>query len=66
MKRILQIISIIGLILTIVPSYLVFTGVMELGANKTWMFVGTALWFITAPFWMNKKESIIGSTQAHR
>ncbi len=55
MKRVLKILSIIGLIMTIIPAFLVFTGVIDLAANKNWMFAGTVLWFVTAPFWMNKK-----------
>ncbi len=55
MKSLLKIVSIIGLIATIVPSFLVFWGVITLDSNKVLMIIGTLLWFSTAPFWMNKK-----------
>jgi len=56
MKNILVIVSIICLIITLVPSFLVFAGFMTLEMNKTLMLVGTIGWFVTAPSWMNKKE----------
>lgn len=56
MQTILKIISFIGLLLTVVPSFLVFSGAIELSFHKTLMFIGTLLWFLTAPFWMNKED----------
>lgn len=56
MKNILIIISIVSLLMTIVPSFLVFAGMMTSEMNKTLMLIGTLGWFITAPSWMNKKE----------
>jgi hypothetical protein len=56
MKNLLVVISILSLVITIVPSFLVFAGVMTLEMNKTLMLVGTTGWFVTAPSWMNKKE----------
>ena len=56
MKNLLVIISILSLVITIVPSFLVFAGMMTLEMNKTLMLVGTIGWFVTAPSWMNKKE----------
>lgn len=56
MQSILKIISYIGLLLTVVPAFLVFSGVIELSFHKTLMFIGTLLWFITAPFWMNRQK----------
>lgn len=56
MQFILRIISYIGLLLTVVPAFLVFSGVIELRFHKTLMFIGTLLWFITAPFWMNRQK----------
>ena len=57
MKTILKIISFIGLILTLVPSFIVFSGAMTLDMHKWLMLLGTLVWFVTAPFWMNKKAS---------
>ncbi len=56
MKNLLVLISILSLVITIVPSFLVFAGIMTLEMNKTLMLVGTIGWFATAPSWMNKKE----------
>lgn len=52
MKLILKIISYTGLILTILPSVLVFNGVIELKTNFLLMGIGLVLWFASAPFWM--------------
>ena len=56
MRIFLIIVSAIGLILTIVPSFFVLAGSMELDMNKNLMFLGTALWFVTVPFWINKPK----------
>ncbi len=57
MKIILKIISAIGLILTLVPSFMVFSGTITIDFHKWLMLLGTILWFSSAPFWMNKKAS---------
>lgn len=54
MKSLIKIVSYIGLALTIVPSILVFTGNSTLESNKLLMLIGTVIWFISAPSWMNK------------
>jgi len=56
MRMILKILSFVGLILTIVPSVLVFANIIELSTHKNLMLLGTVLWFMTAPFWLNKKK----------
>lgn len=55
MKLLLIIVSIIGLGLTIIPSIMILFGDISLDQNKYLMMIGMILWFITAPFWMNKK-----------
>ncbi len=55
MRPLLKTISLIGLLVTIVPSFLVFADVIAPDTNKLLMIVGTLLWFTTAPFWMNKE-----------
>lgn len=57
MQAILKLISFLGLLLTVVPSLLVFSGTIELSFHKTLMLIGTLLWFGTAPFWMNKQKA---------
>lgn len=54
-KILLIIISIIGLLLTVGPAFLVFNGSINLHTHKVLMMVGTLIWFGTAPFWMGKK-----------
>jgi uncharacterized membrane protein YecN with MAPEG domain len=55
-KILLKIISYIGLILTLIPSFLVFLKVIELDSNKYLMLLGTVLWFGSVPFWMNRTK----------
>ena len=57
MKMILKIISLIGLLLTIVPAFLVFSGAMVIETHYTLMLIGTILWFASAPFWMLRKKT---------
>jgi hypothetical protein len=56
MKRVLQIISSTGLLLTFVPSTLVYAGKIELQMHFALMIVGMVLWFATAPFWMKSHK----------
>ena len=56
MKLLIKFISYISLGLTLIPSFLVFTGSISLDSSKIFMFVGTIVWFLTAPSWMNKAE----------
>ena len=59
MKSILKILSVVGLLLTVVPSFLVFTGDMAPGTHKTLAFIGTLVWFLSAPFWMKSTSDAI-------
>jgi hypothetical protein len=56
MKNTLKIISLVGLVLTILPSMLVFKGVIELKLHYILMIIGMVLWFGSAPFWMRSKS----------
>ena len=56
MKSTLKIISLVGLALTLIPSILVFTGSIDLDSGKILMFIGTLVWFVSAPSYMNKTE----------
>jgi len=55
-KIILKLLSFIGLGLSIVPAILVFSAEMDTDTCKQLMFLGTVLWFATAPLWMNEKD----------
>ena len=52
----LKIISYLALAGTIIPSILVFFGDLDLQLNKNIMAVSMVVWFVTAPFWINKKS----------
>lgn len=56
MKLLVKIISYISLGLTVIPSFLVFTGNISLDSGKMLTLVGTIIWFVSAPSWMNKVE----------
>lgn len=56
MNYILKVISVLGLMLTVIPSFLVLNGVMEMEYYKSLMLIGTISWFVTAPFWIFKKK----------
>lgn len=55
MNFFLKLISYIGLVLTIAPSLLVFQNIITMEANNNLMFFGTVVWFLSAPYWMNKE-----------
>ena len=52
MRTLLKLISFAGLGLTVVPSFLVFAGVIAWETHAALMLVGMVLWFASAPFWM--------------
>ncbi|HEY9559317.1 MAG TPA: hypothetical protein VIR29_00870 [Anseongella sp.] len=60
MKVFLKIVSFAGLLLTIMPSILVFCGSIEMQTHYLWTLAGTVLWFATAPFWMGRKNEVEG------
>jgi len=51
----LVIVSLIGLVLTLLPSFLVFANAISWDTYLLLMNVGTIMWFVSAPFWMGKK-----------
>lgn len=55
MKIILSIIAAIGLGLTVIPAFLVFSGLMTLDSHKNLMVVGMLCWFVSVPFLLKKK-----------
>ena len=56
MKILMKIGSFLSLVLTIVPSIIFFVGNLELSQMKGYMGIGMVLWFVTAPFWINKSS----------
>lgn len=57
MKKLLPVISFVGLALVIVPACLYLAGSTDKSQMKTLMLVGTVLWFVSAPLWMGRKNS---------
>jgi hypothetical protein len=55
-KPLIKLLSFIGLGLNIVPAILVFSAVMTPDTCKQLMLVGTVIWFVSAPSWMNKGQ----------
>lgn len=51
-KLILQIISFIGLVLSIIPAFLLFGEMLAKDTYLQLMIVGMVLWFGTALFWI--------------
>lgn len=54
MKTFLKFGSLLGLIFTIYPPIMFFMGDVDLDRMKWSMGIGMVLWFVTAPFWINK------------
>ena len=57
MRYMLKAGSFVGLGMTVVPSFLVFSGIMTWDAHIVFMAVGALLWFATAPFWMVQEDT---------
>lgn len=53
-KRILQVVSFAGLILSIVPALFVFAGALSRETYQPLMVLGMVLWFGSAVFWVRK------------
>lgn len=56
MKTFIKAVSLSGLALTIIPSVLVFTDVIDMDYHYWLMAIGMFLWFGSAPFWMKSKS----------
>jgi hypothetical protein len=58
MKKTLFTLSIICLLLTLLPSFFVYAGIITLQLNKTLMLIGTIGWFLLAALKMNAAERL--------
>ena len=56
MRMVFRMVSIIGLVLTLIPAVLVFMQKIPFESHLWLMLLGTVIWFISAPFAL-KKES---------
>jgi len=50
------IVSLVGLCLTVLPSFFVLHEQLSWKVHTQLLFVGMILWFISAPFWMRKEK----------
>jgi hypothetical protein len=57
MRNFFKIVAYLGLGLTLIPSLLVWSEIIDLSMNKVIMLMGTLIWFGCAPFAFNKKVS---------
>jgi len=55
MKLIYKSLAITGLLLTVVPAFLRYGGMMTDESMKAWALAGTFVWFIGATPWLGKK-----------
>ncbi len=58
MTFLLKLFSLVGLLLTVVPAFLVFFGKLPIERHYHLMLIGMVVWFLSAPFWMMKKGKI--------
>ena len=58
MRRLWKCTALAGLILTLVPSLLVFAGRLSWGAHAQLMAVGMALWFVGRPLALRRRVSL--------
>ncbi|MEM8968666.1 MAG: hypothetical protein AAGE93_19780 [Bacteroidota bacterium] len=56
MRKLLILLSFLGLALTVIPAFLVYHEAIDFATHKILALIGTLLWLGTAPFWMNKKQ----------
>ena len=56
MRHVFKTLSFIGLALTVVPAFLVFSGKLTWDTHVFLMGIGAVLWFATAPFWMVNED----------
>lgn len=54
----LKVLSFTGLGMTIIPSALVYLRTISHDTHINLMGVGMVMWFVTAPFWINKDSDV--------
>jgi hypothetical protein len=57
MKKLVPLVSIIGLALVIVPACLYLAEAVDKPRMQSLMLAGTLLWFVSAPLWLGKNGS---------
>lgn len=59
LKSIIIFLAIAGLLITLIPSILHFTGNISSEKVNLWMAIGMMLWFITGGIWLGGKKGEI-------
>ena len=59
MRILYQLLSLAGLVLVILPSILLYSGTITPEQMKSYMLLGTVLWFAGAIPWLGKKKKEI-------
>jgi hypothetical protein len=57
LRRVLQCVSWMALVATLVPSLLYLAGRCDLVQCSTWMLLATLIWFAVTPFWMGRRNN---------
>jgi len=57
MKYLYPVLAITGLLLTLIPSILLYLGMLSLENMKMYMFIGAMVWFSGAIPWLGKKKN---------
>ncbi len=55
MKRLAQLLSVLALAGTLLPPCLFFANRLSLPATQQFLLAAAALWFVSAPLWMEHK-----------
>lgn len=56
MRLVLQIISWLALVMTVLPPLIYFSGKMELTTVIWLLNAASIVWFVVTPFWMDRKK----------
>lgn len=56
MRYLYQLLAAVGLALVLIPAILHYTDALAINQMKTYIFVGSALWFAGAIPWLGKKK----------
>ena len=56
MRQVWQVISLVALAATLIPSLLYLAGTLSHDAAKTISLIGTVAWFIATPLWVGVRD----------
>jgi hypothetical protein len=56
MKRLAQTLSVLALLATLISPFLFVQGQLDLPATQRWLIISTLCWFLTAPWWLGRKQ----------